>query len=109
MTCPVPLSHLLVGWQAVADIYNMPVHVFWTGDTYLAVSNNAQGVGHLVQTLAPRGKKSNLGSISKDDSLVTPDPSPPFSRVRKKNAVPRNHGDSSRRVDGRDKPGHDAS
>lgn len=71
MTCPVPLSRLLVGWQDVADVYNMPVHVFWTGDTYLAVSNEAQGVGHLVQTLVPRGKKSNLGSISEDDSVGT--------------------------------------
>jgi hypothetical protein len=55
MTYPAPLSRLLVGWQKVADMYNMPVHVFQTGDTYLAVSNEAQGVGHLVEILAPRG------------------------------------------------------
>jgi hypothetical protein len=54
MTYRAPLSRLLVGWQKVADIYNVPVHVFQTGDTYLAVSNDAQDVGHLVQTLAPR-------------------------------------------------------
>jgi hypothetical protein len=53
MTFPAPLSRLLVGWQKVADMYNVPVHVFQTGDTYLAVSNEAQGVGHLVETLAP--------------------------------------------------------
>ena len=55
MTYSAPLSRLLVGWQKVADMYNMPVHVFQTGDTYLAVSNEAQYVGHLVQILAPGG------------------------------------------------------
>jgi hypothetical protein len=55
MTYPAPLSRLLVAWQKVADMYNMPVYVFQSGDTYLAVSNEAQGVGHLVETLAPRG------------------------------------------------------
>jgi hypothetical protein len=55
MTYPVPLlPDLLVGWQKVADRYNMPIFVFQTGDTYLAVSNEAQGVGHLVDTLAPQ-------------------------------------------------------
>jgi hypothetical protein len=55
MTYPAPLlPHLLVGWQKVADRYNMPIFVFQTGDTYLAVSNEAQGVGHLVDTLAPQ-------------------------------------------------------
>jgi len=53
MTYPAPLSRLLVGWQKVADMYNVPVHVFQTGDSYLAVSNEAQGVGHLVEILAP--------------------------------------------------------
>ena len=71
MTYSAPLSRLLVGWQKVADMYNMPVHVFQTGDTYLAVSNEAQGVGHLVKTLAPRGKGRNLGSISEGDSMGT--------------------------------------
>ena len=42
MTYPAPLSRLLV-------------HVFQNGNTYLAVSNEAQGAGHLVETLAPRG------------------------------------------------------
>jgi hypothetical protein len=32
----------------------MPIYVFQTGDTYHAVSNEAQGVGHLVDTLAPQ-------------------------------------------------------
>jgi hypothetical protein len=54
MTYPLPLlPDLLVGWQKVADRYNMPIFVFQTGDTYHAVSNEAQGVGHLVDTLTP--------------------------------------------------------
>jgi hypothetical protein len=61
MTYPAPvLPDLLVGWQKVADRYNMPIYVFQTGDTYHAVSNEAQGVGHLVDTLAPQGT-SELG------------------------------------------------
>jgi hypothetical protein len=48
------LPDLLVGWQKIADRYNMPIYVFQTGDAYHAVSNEAQGVGHLVDTLAPR-------------------------------------------------------
>jgi hypothetical protein len=59
MDYPAPLlPHLLVGWQKVADRYNMPIYVFQTGDTYHAVSNEAQGVGHLVNTLAPQGAGS---------------------------------------------------
>jgi hypothetical protein len=55
MTYPAPLlPHLLVGWQKVADQYNMAIYVFQTGQTYHAVSNEAQGVGRLVETLAPR-------------------------------------------------------
>jgi len=55
MTYPAPLPpYLLVGWQKVDDRYNMPIYVFQTGDAYHAVSNEAQGVGHLVDTLAPR-------------------------------------------------------
>jgi hypothetical protein len=54
MTYPASvLRDLLVGWQKVADRYNMPIYVFQTGDTYHAVSNEAQGVGRLVDTLAP--------------------------------------------------------
>jgi hypothetical protein len=54
MTYPASLlPHLLVGWQKVADRYKMPIYVFQTGDTYHAVSNEAQGVGRLVDTLAP--------------------------------------------------------
>lgn len=71
MTHPAPLSRLLVGWQKVADMYNMPVHVFQTGDTYLAVSNEDHGVGHLVETLTPRGKESDLGSTSEGGSAST--------------------------------------
>jgi hypothetical protein len=57
VTYPAPvLPDLLVGWQKVADRYNMPIYVFQTGDTYHAVSNEAQGVGHLVDTLAPQGR-----------------------------------------------------
>jgi hypothetical protein len=53
MTYPVTvLPDLLVGWQKVADRYNMPIYVFRMGDTYHAVSNEAQGAGHLVDTLA---------------------------------------------------------
>ena len=55
MTYPTPfLPDLLVGWQKVADRYNVPIYVFKTGDAYNAVSNEAQGVGHLVNTLAPQ-------------------------------------------------------
>lgn len=55
MTYPARLlPDLLVGWQKVADRYNMPIYVFQTGDTYHAVSNEAQGVGRLVDTLAPQ-------------------------------------------------------
>ena len=51
MTYPAaPLSCLLVAWQKVADMYDIPVHVFQNGDTYLAVSNEAQGAEHLVET-----------------------------------------------------------
>ena len=32
----------------------MPIYVFQTGDSYHAVSNEAQGVGRLVDTLAPQ-------------------------------------------------------
>ena len=56
MIYPAPLlPDLLVGWQKVADRYNMPIYVFQRGDTYHAVSNEAQGVGHLVDTLSPQG------------------------------------------------------
>jgi hypothetical protein len=55
MTYPVAvLPDLLVGWQKVADRYNMPIYVFQMEDAYHAVSNEAQGVGHLVDTLAPQ-------------------------------------------------------
>ena len=55
MTYPAPLlPGLLVGWQKIADHYNMPIYVFQTGDAYHAVSNEAQGVGRLVNTLAPQ-------------------------------------------------------
>jgi hypothetical protein len=55
MAYPIPLlPDLLVGWQKVADRYNMPIYVFQTGDTYHAVSNEAQGVGRLADTLAPQ-------------------------------------------------------
>ena len=37
-----------------ADQYKMPIYVFQTGDSYHAVSNEAQGVGRLVDTLAPQ-------------------------------------------------------
>ena len=55
MIYPAPLlPDLLVGWQKIADHYNMPIYVFQTGDAYHAVSNEAQGVGRLVNTLAPQ-------------------------------------------------------
>ena len=42
MTYPaLVLPDLLVGWQKVADRYNMPIYVFQTGDAYHAVSNEA--------------------------------------------------------------------
>ena len=59
MTYPAPLlPDLFVGWQKVADRYNMPIYVFQTGDAYHAVSNEAQGVGCLVNTLAPQVQRS---------------------------------------------------
>jgi hypothetical protein len=59
MTYPASLlPDLLVGWQKIADRYNMPIYVFQTGDAYHAVSNEAQGVGHLVDTLAPHALAS---------------------------------------------------
>jgi hypothetical protein len=55
MTYPTPFfPDLLVGWQKVADRYDMPIYVFKAGDTYQAVSNEAQGMGHLVNILAPQ-------------------------------------------------------
>ena len=55
MTYPaLLLPDLLAGWQKVADRYNMPIYVFQTGDAFHAVSNEAQGVGRLVDTLAPQ-------------------------------------------------------
>ena len=48
------LPDLLFGWQKAADRYKIPIYVFLTGDTYHAVSNETQGVGHLVDTLVPR-------------------------------------------------------
>ena len=55
MTYPaLLLRDLLAGWQKVADRYNVPIYVFQTGDAYHAVSNEAQGVGRLVNTLAPQ-------------------------------------------------------
>jgi hypothetical protein len=60
MTYPAPvLPDLLVGWQRVADRCNMPIYVFQMGDTFHAVTNEAQGVGHLVDTLVP-GEKSEF-------------------------------------------------
>ena len=57
MTYPAALlPDLLVGWQKVADRYKIPIYVFQTGDTYHAVSNETQGVGCLVDTLAPRAR-----------------------------------------------------
>jgi hypothetical protein len=64
MTYPAPvLPDLLVGWQKVADRYNMPLHVFQTGDTYHAVSNEAQGVGHLVDTWPPKGRPNSVAAL----------------------------------------------
>ena len=55
MTYPAPLlPDLLVGWQKVADRYSMPIYIFQTGNAYHAVSNEAQGLGRLVHTLAPQ-------------------------------------------------------
>jgi hypothetical protein len=66
MTYPaLILPDLLVGWQKVADRYSMPIYVFQAGDTYHAVSNQAQGVGHLVDTLAPRESPEHARSIAR--------------------------------------------
>src|SRR4029077_16512254 len=72
MTYPAPLlPDLLVGWQKVADRYNLPIYVFQTGDTYQAVSNEAQGVGHLVDTLAPHGKSELRLALLKVISITS--------------------------------------
>jgi hypothetical protein len=64
MPYPVALlPDLLVGWQKVADQYKMPIYVFQTGDTYHAVSNEAQGVGRLVDTLAPQGPSNSVEGL----------------------------------------------
>jgi hypothetical protein len=71
MTYPaLLLSDLLVGWQKVADRYNMPIYVFQTGDAYHAVSNEAQGVGHLVNTLAPQVQLPKQVDRSKSNIIV---------------------------------------
>ena len=57
------LPDLLVGWQKVANQYKMPIYVFQTGDTYHAVSNEAQGVGRLVDTLAPRSPSNSVEGL----------------------------------------------
>ena len=64
------LPDLLAGWQKVADRYNMPIYVFQTGDAYHAVSNEAQGVGRLVNTLAPQAQRSEQVDRSKRTIIV---------------------------------------
>ena len=71
MTYPAPLlPDLLVGWQKIADHYNMPIYVFQTGDAYHAVSNEAQGVGRLVNTLAPQMQLREQVDRSKSALIV---------------------------------------
>lgn len=57
---PESLEDMRVGWQKVADRYSMTIYVFKfthtiTGDqpNYMAVTNRAQGMGELVETLTP--------------------------------------------------------
>ena len=72
MTYPASLlPHLLVGWQKVADRYKMPIYVFQTGDTYHAVSNEAQGLGRLVDTLAPQMLVSEQVAWPKSGVVIT--------------------------------------
>ena len=71
MTYPaLLLPNLLVGWQKVADRYNIPIYVFQTGDAYHAVSNEAQGVGRLVSTLAPQMQLQEQADRSKSAIIV---------------------------------------
>jgi hypothetical protein len=71
MTYPAPLlPDLLVGWQKIADRYNMPIYVFQTGDAYHAVSNETHGVGHLVDTLAPQVLVPEQVSRSKSGIII---------------------------------------
>ena len=71
MTYPAPLlPDLLVGWQKIADHDNMPIYVFQTGDAYYAVSNEAQGVGRLVNTLAPQMQLREQVDRSKSALIV---------------------------------------
>src|SRR5215472_11801732 len=80
MTHSGSLSRLLVGWQKVADMYNVPVRVFQTGDTYLAVSNEAQGVEHLVQILAPGGLRQLGGNTNVRQNEIVVDAEPVSGR-----------------------------
>jgi len=65
MTYPAPLlADLLVGWQKIADQYHMPIYVFQMRDTYHAVPNEAQGLGHLVDTLAPQSPRERDRSVA---------------------------------------------
>ena len=80
MTYSGSLSRLLVGWQKVADMYNVPVRVFQTGDTYLAVSNEAQGVEHLVQILAPGGLRQLGGNTNVRQNEIVVDAEPVSGR-----------------------------
>ena len=71
MTYPaLLLPDLLAGWQKIADHYNMPIYVFQTGDAYHAVSNEAQGVGRLVNTLAPQMRLREQVDRSKSAIIV---------------------------------------
>ena len=71
MTYPaLLLPDLLAGWQKVADRYNMPIYVFQTGDAYHAVSNEAQDVGRLVNTLAPKVQRSEEVNRSKSSIIA---------------------------------------
>jgi hypothetical protein len=75
MTYPASLlPDLLVGWQKIADRYNMPIYIFQAGDAYHAVSNESHGVGHLVDTLAPHALVSERVAKTRSGVLTARSP-----------------------------------
>lgn len=54
MVVDEPLDDLRVGWQKIADRYHLTVFVFRVGKQFAAVTNRAQVVGEVVETIEPQ-------------------------------------------------------
>jgi len=53
------LEDMRIGWQKVADRYQITIYVFHVGgEEYQAVSNKMQGVGKLIDTIEPANNGS---------------------------------------------------